>query len=380
MDEFDSLILDADEIYQYLTNYPGVGLLAGDQKQKIKSFFGLNDPSTDLALQNRLFDNWYNNMLHEKQRNPDGYTKESSLGIFGNFAKAFLKHLEETGTAQFVHSFVSPLLFYTQFKQVIGFSGSITEKAMVDLEKIFCSSTGQPKNSDYYSIPPFFGQEEGKNRIFTNGPNGKLCSSEIEFLDEIIKEVKAKRQQGQPILIFADLTPKQGINQRSDFDLIEERLQIFVAEEQLHVIKNEEEVVEKLHYIGKKDSVTLASRILARGADIKVDHYITQGLHLIVTYYPPRGSVYTQMLGRTARQYEHGSYAVITMQKENYAKGNPIVYPSLRKRHELCNYFFEKNRQGKKKWPLVFDILSETSMHEDLEQLKNTIDRNFPRI
>jgi hypothetical protein len=54
--------------------------------------------------------------------------------------------------------------------------------------------------------------------------------------------------------------------------------------------------------------------------------------------------------------------SLITMQPSNYQKSNPRLYSADLNSHEVCKHFFAFPRESKKKWPLVFNILRETSI------------------
>ncbi|CAF3425710.1 unnamed protein product, partial [Rotaria sp. Silwood2] len=166
-----------------------------------------------------------------------------------------------------------------------------------------------------------------------------------KFLNEIEDEIKPRYRE-QPILIFAD-SYKTNNQDKSDYDRILERLlKINISlSRQIIQIKTENDIAKNIYKIGKFDSITLATRIIGRGADIKVDKSIEKGLHLILTYYPERESVYIQMLGRTARQDEKGSYSEICRKPKNFS---PVeekeINPRNIKIQETTEYFYRNYR------------------------------------
>ncbi|CAF0852939.1 unnamed protein product [Didymodactylos carnosus] len=108
------------------------------------------------------------------------------------------------------------------------------------------------------------------------------------------------------------------------------------APEEANINKN-------IHKIGKLDSITLATRIIARSADIKVDKNIKKGLHLLLTYYPERENIYIQMFGRTARQDEKGSYSEITRSVKNFADVAEVKVDPIKKiYHDVTEHFYKR--------------------------------------
>lgn len=379
MDEFDSLILDSDEIYQKIGNF-SIGTASIEDmrnKPKIKKLLGEDFINKMNKLDPKLFDNWYDLEIFKLNSGYHPNSSESSLGISSNFVGSFLKYLSITGMGQFLFCYLDPLVFYREFKYMIGFSGSINKDGMKDLSDIFSG-----KENYYYEIPPFYGVKNlQQNRKFTNNP-GRIVIEEKEFLNAVVAEVKEKKSQGRPVLLFADLKKNRNNNETSDFELIEKRLrqEEFLDHKQFNVIQEEKDI-EKLPYIGKENAVTLASRILARGADIKVDGHIKEGLHLVVTYYPPRKNVYVQMLGRTARQDDKGSYAEITREKPDYYDGKVTIKEKQQALHEISEYFFSKvdqqdHENNQAKWPLLLDALFVQNKIE-VDKVKKFISNHF---
>jgi hypothetical protein len=384
MDEFDSLVLDSDEINQLLYAFPVEGAIGLDINNKlaVRQLFDEDFiQKMEQQLHRGIFDNWYALQLWRYNKNPNGYTLENSLGLKQKFANSFLESLKRDGLAQFVHCYLSPLTFYKQFKYIIGFSGSITESNMLELKKVLSDEQNQAKTFSYYEVPPFYGIKNlEKNRVFANNP-GKICNREEEFVKEVTKEVEEKHKTGRPILIFSDIAKKRSNGQKSDFDLVKESLEqaAFIDRKQLYLIEDEKDV-EKIPYIGKNNAITLATRVLARGADIKVDGHIKEGLHLLLTYYPPRKNIYTQMLGRTARQDEKGSYSEITMDPANYKEFVEVKLNNAKKLHEISEYFFGRvgrNTQNMRQWFLFMGMLSSINFTEDLQTLKEFINNNL---
>ncbi|KAG0421130.1 hypothetical protein DMUE_6310, partial [Dictyocoela muelleri] len=188
------------------------------------------------------FERWCDRILKDKQdadKNTTTKTFQDGLGKETNFADTFLTGLAKTSNVGFVHYFLNPLTFYSQFKQVIGFSGSITESGMNKFKTLF-----QNKRSIYYEVPPFFGLSNLKNnRVFENHP-GKVVENRYDFLKAIRDDIR-KRHGEQPILIFAD-SYKKGNEEKSDFDDIYENLMeakgSFLKDSTIISIKSEDEI------------------------------------------------------------------------------------------------------------------------------------------
>ncbi|CAF1536258.1 unnamed protein product, partial [Rotaria sordida] len=215
MDEFDSLILDSNELLQCVyyfdvkNNHINI-----DRKEDIEKLFDKKFIEKCNTKFSDIFDRWWIKILKEQQKEDNNENKkifQDSLGKNSTFAQSFLNYLKRTGQASFIHFYLDPLVFYSKFKQVIGFSGSITETGMDKFQKLFAN-----KNSDFFEIPPFFGLSNLRtNRTFENKP-GKVIIDKKDFLDAIKQEVKRKYQE-QPILIFAD-SFKNDNEDKSDYD------------------------------------------------------------------------------------------------------------------------------------------------------------------
>ncbi|CAF1527500.1 unnamed protein product, partial [Rotaria sordida] len=145
------------------------------------------------------------------------------------------------------------------------------------------------------------------------------------------------------------------------------------------------DINKNIHKIGKLGSITLATRIIGRGADIKVDKNIEKGLHLILTYYPKRENIYIQMLGRTARQDEKGSYSEIFQNKESFTELHEITVNSSKKKiHDITEDFYKNfqpsssNTDVALKWAL-FSELMQTLDNKEVEKydLASFVEKEF---
>ncbi|CAF1146843.1 unnamed protein product [Adineta steineri] len=391
MDEFDSLILDSDEIRQYVHNFdvhienPNTKF---DRQEDVEKLFDKEFIIECNKNFPKIFERWWKDLLEKKikeDKNERQKTVQDSLGKTTNFATSLLNYLKKNKKAHFVHYYWDPLVFYSQFKQVIGFSGSIEEKHLSKFQQLFNN-----ERSHYYDIPPFFGETNLKNnRTFSNDP-GKVYENSQDFLYAIKNEIRGKYKE-QPILIFADSWKKQNEDE-SDYEQIRKILLeaqgTFLKDRKIIEIQTEDAIAENIHKIGKFDSITLATRIIGRGADIKVDKSIKKGLHLLLTYYPPRENIFIQMLGRTARQDEKGSYSIIVRKDKKFVEvADVVVSPYNKIIHELTEYFYRSytspsnNSNVALKWVLFSELIRTMNSAEiknyKLEQLQEFIKRNI---
>ncbi|CAF0958726.1 unnamed protein product [Adineta steineri] len=374
MDEFDSLIIDSDELLQYVYDFevritnPNVNF---DKKEDLVELFDSTFIRNCNSKFSNIFDHWFESKLsHKRKEDNNQHQKkvQDSLGKDSTMAQSLLNYLKNEKKAHFVHYFLDALVFYSQFKQVIGFSGSIEKEHINKFQRLFNN-----KVSHYYDIPPFFGPGNSQqNRTFVNDP-GQVRENTQEFLDEIREEIKQRYRQ-QPILIFADSYKEHDVDE-SDYDgilkMLKEAQNTFLHDRKIIEINTEKHIAENIHKIGKLDSITLATRIIGRGADIKVDKCIKKGLHLLLTYYPPRENIYIQMLGRTARQDESGSYSIITRQHRNFTPVRDVAVNSRdEKMHNITEYFYRNyhrcsnKRNARLKWPLLSELLKNLSKSE----------------
>lgn len=366
MDEFDSLILDAKEMCQKV-HYFSPKSHDGNDVYDENGLKSIIDPGGEFiggfnAELNGIYSNWFASKIAEKKRDDNNcmlVSGQNSLGQNQSYARSFLGKLHEEKQVGFVQNYIDPLCFYKQFKLIVGFSGSVSQKEKVLFEK-YCEPM------DYYEIPPFFGiakLDKNRTKIIE-----ETVADELAYLQKILDDVNARKDE-QPILIFADSVIKKG-SQQSDFDLLKAMLKKEFSQTkdnkllyQLAFIENEQQIYESLASIGRARQITLSTRILARGADIKVDKSIPKGLHLIITYSPENESIYTQMLGRTARQDEPGSYSFISRTEKKFRDGEEIkISRKSEALHGITQRFFQQASQTKSvrgglSVPLLFDML-----------------------
>ncbi|CAF1137470.1 unnamed protein product [Didymodactylos carnosus] len=375
MDEFDSLILDSDELCQYIYYFP-VNVqnhnTRFDTKEDMEQLFEKKFIKKCKTKFPGIFDKWWNEQK-EKDGNENRKTFQNSLGKEINYPKPFLNRLKNEKEASFVHFYLDALTFYSKFKQVFGFSGSIAEDNMPKFEKLFSG-----KSSVFYKIPPFFGTDKlTENRTLGNIP--QVIKNRDDFLEAIGKEIR-QRYQEQPILIFADSFKKEN-EEKSDYDYIHAKLleakNTFLKDCTMISIKSEEDINKNIHKIGKLGSITLATRIIARGADIKVDKNVEKGLHLLFTYYPEKENIYIQMLGRTARQDEKGSYSEIVQKEKIFVKVQEVTVNSKNKKiHDATEYFYRNfpssstNTTLALKWTL-FSALMQTLSNSEIDKIND---------
>jgi hypothetical protein len=373
LDEFDSLILDSDEIYQSVKRFKlksAVALKDLTDEKKVCSL--LDKEKLIVHFKDKfplVFQDWWSSV---QQQGIDHETKtnQDSLGKDTTFCRSFLTELSAESCVSLVYFYLDALVFYSKFKQAIGFSGSVNLSGMNKFENLF-----KKKSTIYFEIPPFFGLQGMKmNRV---NLKTKVTENRDDFLKEIETDIRIVCKE-QPILIFAD-SLKNKNELKSDFDLIKEELETKFKEFTIIYIQTEADINSNIHKIGKLGSITLATRIIGRGADIKVDKNIPKGLHLLLTYYPKRENIYIQMLGRTARQDEKGSFSEVVRFEKNFTDVNEVkINATAELAHNLNEYFYKKVSSSKKKidikWALFSEFVRSSSSDYNEKELQNFID------
>lgn len=140
-----------------------------------------------------------------------------------------------------------------------------------------------------------------------------LLANHNHYVNAIVHEIRQALSKQQPILLFCN-------TDQDCFDLAMDLATHFPSQEfadQIHLIhagtspKDEAEHIR--HRAGKPQVITISTKKLARGTDIKLHHAAKQyGLHTIVSFMPTDASDVIQMLGRSARAGDNGSTRIIT--------------------------------------------------------------------
>ncbi len=393
MDEFDSLICDADEIGQTLYKFqvPGASLLALGKKSAEETVLSSLDATRIVKTLLQAitgidtWKHWYNYQWSELLKGRGMSINVNSLGQINNLKSALLDEWE-LGLVSLLGSVIDPLSFYNSFKYVIGLSGS------VNLQTQQLTSKALLGNQSYLEIPPFFGPINAEQNL--KKINDKVCESQEQHIQCIIEEVIEVIKTERPVLIFAESITRLS-ESSSDFLLLIRRLSNIkeIASGKLLFIQTEADVKRHLPNIGKHKYVTLATRILARGADIKVDAEIKEGLHLIIGYYPNRESVYIQMLGRTARQDDKGSYSTITRTSKDFKNLNLENDVVNNISHRISDYVFldeklpaesQVGRQHLKAFPLFITAFRSSSsltlQGKNISDIEEKVNQSFPKL
>jgi len=313
LDEVDSFILDSDQIFQvafpfHLHNFNPT--MSFDNKDDLtKLFQGLlsNEEKLQFAT---LIDRWFDKLINEKQN-------------------SFLNQLIQQSKAYFVHFYLHPLLFFSKFKQIIGFSTTMTSNTLDRFKSLF-----DTKNCFFYEIP--------SAQALTNVANqrGLIKKTTVDYLDAIEQDIQ-QRYTKQPILIFADAANKYE-QDKTDYELIYDRLiqakQTFLKDVTIVRISKEQEIYTNINQIGRLGSITLATTIIARDVHIPIQRNIEKGLHLLLTYYPQREHIYQQIIQRIPAQ---GSFSQITRSKKHFIDPSTIsIEPRKKIFHDINEYFY----------------------------------------
>ena len=399
LDEFDCLVLDSEDFKQRINYFDvsskpqGAAEIQVGENDLKQYFGGTNFMKACNKNLHDLFTHWYakNKEKHEAvKRDPNksiAKTEVDNLGKKHQYVGSFLDYLAKNGQAEMLATILYPTSFFKQFKQVIGFSGSVKEKDVERFSSLFDTSL-------FYDIPPFFGKKrDNENR---KQVKNLIVDQHSRFVDAIVQDVK-ERCLNQPVLIFAETELQSSEQTMSDFDSIreallnEQKIDSRLAQCQLLSVSTENEVDKTLNLIGYAKAITIASRVIARGADILVYKDVKDGLHLLITYYPKHENILVQMRGRTARQDQPGTYSIIVKHEIKYdeLKANDIkINDRMVIWHDLCVWFYQAlaaNRQTstivsgdkKLKWPFLLTMIFDSGTDTSFEDLKKFVTKNI---
>ena len=399
LDEFDSLILDAEDFLQTVNYFDvrsksnGVAEIPVDQNDLREYFGGSDFIRACNAKLDSLFTKWYTSQknnydkVKSDPKNSTAKTVVDNLGKEHRYVGNFLDYLAKNGRAEMLAIILYPTTFFKQFKQVIGFSGSIEEKDIGRFSSLFNTPL-------FYDIPPFFGKKRDKEN--RKQVKKLIVNEQSRFIDEIMQDV-TERCLDQPVLIFAETELQSSEQNISDFDLIRETLikeqknDSRLAQCKLLIISEEKDIDKYLNLIGYAKRITIASRVIARGADILVYKDVKNGLHLLVTYYPKHKNIFVQMLGRTARQDQPGTYSIIAKCEIKYdeLKADEIqINNRMVTWHNLSVWFYKELARNQHtstilsdnkrlRWPFLLTMMSNMSIDKSFEVLKDFVTKNI---
>jgi len=395
LDEFDSLVLDSEDFSQRI-NYFDVRSKSQRtaelpvNKNDLEQYFGGSDfmKACNQSLDG-LFTKWYDSTktqydaIKRDSKNSNAKIKIDNLGKEHSYVGNFLDYLAKNGRAEMLAIILYPTAFFKQFKQVIGFSGSVEGKDTGRFNSLFDTSL-------FYDIPPFFGKK--RNNENRKQVKNLIVHEQSQFIDEIMQDLK-ERCLSQPVLIFAETELQSNEQTKPDFQLIKETLikeketDAHLSQCQLLYIEKEDDIDANLNLIGYAKTITIASRVIARGADILVYKDVKDGLHLLITYYPMHKNIFVQMLGRTARQDQLGTYSIIAKSEIKYdeLKVDQIkINTRMVTWHNLSVWFYKelaRNQQTstilsdnkRLRWPFLLTMMFSIGIDKSFEVLKDFV-------
>ncbi len=319
LDEMDSLINDSSEFgntylnHKEILNLPPIENIHFDSDNSGNAFRELLSTKPEFktffdALEQRdllsIYTDWFARI---RTRSQPGKTSYDSLGKKHSYLGGERYELLQ-GKWYLPSIYISALAFLTsRFEYVIGFSGTIDEKIVERYQKIYPSA-------EFFTIPPFYGPSEKMN-LSVRRDTLNAGVSEHDWISQIETDIDEALTHRQPVLVFADITnPSQWKEVEKAVKTIAEK-----HNRPYGIIDSEASVNEKtLNNACELGKITLASHVVGRGADFVLPRSaMKKGLHVLITYPPQKNkqlneALLQQMIGRTARMNQPGSYSIIT--------------------------------------------------------------------
>ncbi|CAF0944002.1 unnamed protein product [Brachionus calyciflorus] len=274
-----------------------------------------------------------------------------------------------------------------KFQYILGVTGT--------LEKL--SSTHKTIISDMYKIkfstyiPSIYGD---RNLVFHNEAD-TLIATKADFFLKLKHEID-KRICGtvnvnvkRAVLVFFDKIETLNSFHASPL------MKTYIADDDVGILKEDTTLNDKICMIKKATTsgkITLLTRSFGRGIDFVCTSrsmLINGGVHVIQTFFSDDPSEEIQIMGRTARQGEPGSYSLVLMDEdlekffgtsykvdlENMLQ-NSLVYKSLNEQRNRC---FDKQTESIQK--AIQNVQSDHKISENFldELFKENLDyvKNF---
>jgi len=293
-----------------------------------------------------------------------------------------------TGTFNLPVSVMRLSTLIQRAKRVIGFSGTASYHESDQLpNRLFFEipasqnpaifetqilAKGEPKpagDKSYISCHTYLEITEGIKEVdgILEIPANKIQ----EYCDATVNDVKAIRKVNEnapyqrPIVIFCDKLlqfKKPNSRPQDKPELIWDKLvaALRAADIPLSFLPDEVSDIE-LQEVAREGRVTLTTIDNGRGADIRVNSKIEEGLHVLIGVPVIHQRLLYQLIGRTGRMGRKGSYSVVTLGSVIKSQSNqrqPTIqfYNAL---HELTKLFVKKlsdspvhNKDECKRWIL----------------------------
>ena len=206
-----------------------------------------------------------------------------------------MKHKLSVSDVTMTTNFLSNFMFYSRYKQIHGLSGTLGNQFDKDFlrERLGLVCVSVPSHK------PSLTQERG----FKVRP-------EERWMDETRLDVESVVAKGQVVLVIcSDMNKAEMVH-----DLLKER-----PSQGQEPIRYWRDDIHRLpdSALNPKD-VVISTALASRGTDIRLTELVNQngGLHVLLTYLPKDSRTQRQIVGRTGRKGQPGSFSLILSQDE----------------------------------------------------------------
>jgi hypothetical protein len=256
--------------------------------------------------------------------------------------------------------FFSFTAFIKNSHRVIGLSGSTTGADI---------AIHNEKESVVREIPLFNNPQSSSSvdSIEAVTIRSGLSADDL-WVASVLDDIEMARNVGagekiRPILIFAERLP--GKTEKWDRLKTEIKTRFGIDVDELY---DERKINDQsLQTIGLEGRITLTTGVCGRGADIRVSKDCEKGLHVLITYMPLHARLKDQMIGRTGRMGQAGSYSMLTQ-----TAGYPVNAANATKLidlHDQTKAFL----QGKQYQPSRADGIAEICTLSEPRLPKNSL-------
>ena len=201
--------------------------------------------------------------------------------------------------------FFSFTAFIKNSHRVIGLSGSTTGADI---------AIGNEKPSVVREIPLFNNPQSSSSVDSIKAVTIRAgVSADDAWVNAIVADIETVRKVGEdekirPILIFSERLP----GKTEKWDLLKAAIKTRFGMDVDELYDERKINDQSLQTIGLEGRITLTTGVCGRGADIRVSKDCSKGLHVLITYMPLHERLKQQMIGRTGRMGQEGSYSMIT--------------------------------------------------------------------
>ena len=238
--------------------------------------------------------------------------------------------------------------YFRRYRRICGMTGTATgsEQEFRDIYQLAVLPIPQHRPSQRRILP------------------AKYFSGNAEKLRELVRDVRLRNADGQPVLIGTRTI-------RDSHEIAAQLVQTNLQFVLLNGVQNEKEAA-IVAQAGQAGSVTIATNMAGRGTDIQLseDAKRAGGLHVIATDHHESERVDRQLMGRCARQGDPGSYQMLaSADDELFAKFAPALADAIRQsadEHGIISREFSAEIQR----------LQKRSLRESYEQRLRLLDHD----